>query len=546
MDDLEKISRETNHENSRLKAQVERLQVELKEYRKRLSWVSSGNSISPASSLANGNGNLRSQSTYNNNDFSFEFPKFGDLPSAHLARNGSLTKPQNYASGPYSLLGAQPKIPGVVGRGAGAPSGFNTYNSGSQSQFSNPASNPRGSDYRNGGVYSTADRNTKGKFSYTPADQGTSPYLSHSYENPIKNYTDSPSASSDSQQGHISSIGTSPEPTTNSPSLGKEDALHNKNGSRLHGPSECEQEFCKKLGAACGCADNPIPAAMGKTSPQSNGSNSTKSPQSNDGNKVANNDIFFNDDSSLGIDWMVQQNGGQFDPVLFGDYRDPQDAVLSQEFNGFFNDAFQLPDLGNLDNFDLSNPPAPKKDLVSQIDRTINSADDEVVPGEDRSQMLSCNKIWYAANLSYAFTPISHNCLLTSCYSLGIDSNRWTNSAVATLTSTAYVPSFEQRLDVQKAEWSSTGRTLMISWAERRSQQSGFLSSFPILGFIFENFPRLLLTINILFIRSVAFCLGKNEYTKYQHTYIQQTGYQRELSFSLSLFLRFPMSYFLL
>ncbi|KAI2452469.1 DNA-binding transcription factor yap1 [Ophidiomyces ophidiicola] len=95
-----------------------------------------------------------------------------------------------------------------------------------------------------------------------------------------------------------------------------------------------------------------------------------------------------NNDNSLGIDWLVQQNNGQFDPVLFNDYREPQDAVLSQDFGSFFNDAFPLQDVGSsFPNFDLGANHTPKADLISQIDRTLD-ADEEVVPGEDRSQML--------------------------------------------------------------------------------------------------------------------------------------------------------------
>lgn len=41
---------------------------------------------------------------------------------------------------------------------------------------------------------------------------------------------------------------------------------------------------------------------------------------------------------------MAQQNGGQFDPMLFGDYRDPQENVLeNNSFGDFFNEAFPSP-----------------------------------------------------------------------------------------------------------------------------------------------------------------------------------------------------------
>ena len=90
---------------------------------------------------------------------------------------------------------------------------------------------------------------------------------------------------------------------------------------------------------------------------------------------------------------MAQQNGGQFDPVLFGDWREPQDAVLSQDFGTFFDDAFPLPDLGSPShNFnEVADPLAQKKNPAAEIE----NLDDEVVPGEDQSKMLSCNKIWY-------------------------------------------------------------------------------------------------------------------------------------------------------
>src|SRR6516162_8499715 len=80
--DLEKASEAANHENSILRAQIEKMSVELREYRKRLSF--SGNGRSPPLNaglppyLRSSNNN-----TVNNpNDvnFQFEFPKFGRLP----------------------------------------------------------------------------------------------------------------------------------------------------------------------------------------------------------------------------------------------------------------------------------------------------------------------------------------------------------------------------------------------------------------------------------------------------------------------------------
>ena len=92
MEDLEKASETANHENGRLRATVDKLSMELKEYRKRLSLNVSGASYSPPQSAT------QSKSQNNGNDFSFAFPKFGDLPGSYL-NNGSLVKttspPQN-------------------------------------------------------------------------------------------------------------------------------------------------------------------------------------------------------------------------------------------------------------------------------------------------------------------------------------------------------------------------------------------------------------------------------------------------------------------
>ena len=97
-----------------------------------------------------------------------------------------------------------------------------------------------------------------------------------------------------------------------------------------------------------------------------------------------------------GIDWMAQQNGGLFDPVLFGDYRDPQDNILN---NGFFHDAFLLQD-------DFTTPfntstasvasPAPKRDLMKEVELQQNGGlDDDVVGKEAPKQFLACDKLWY-------------------------------------------------------------------------------------------------------------------------------------------------------
>lgn len=153
--------------------------------------------------------------------------------------------------------------------------------------------------------------------------------------------SDSPSSSTESQN-HISSIGTSPEPSLNSPA-------NKVNDYSL----------------------NPI----------------------NEGGLLTFGG-FNNNTTGLevnGINALAQQNNNTFDPVLFGDYRETQDNILSQDFGAFFNDAYPLPDLGSpLHNYtDITADQAPKTDLMQQVEAAKN---EEVVPDTDRP--MSCNKIW--------------------------------------------------------------------------------------------------------------------------------------------------------
>lgn len=69
-----------------------------------------------------------------------------------------------------------------------------------------------------------------------------------------------------------------------------------------------------------------------------------------------------------GIDWMAQQNGGQFDPVLFGGYRDPQENILNNYDPDFFNDAFNDRDFSMP--FYTGEPMSPptKRSLMKEIE----------------------------------------------------------------------------------------------------------------------------------------------------------------------------------
>lgn len=94
------------------------------------------------------------------------------------------------------------------------------------------------------------------------------------------------------------------------------------------------------------------------------------------------------------FNWFAQQNGGGFDPVLFGDYREPQDAVASQDFGAFFNDAFPLPELGSPEhNFNEVAPSPAKPDLMAQVE-AAQDGKEEHATSEDGAKMIGCTQIW--------------------------------------------------------------------------------------------------------------------------------------------------------
>lgn len=289
----------------------------------------------------------------NNNDFLFDFPKFGDLPGSHIFNNGQ-PKPNDALSGRNG-----PPVPGVLSRDALNMSRANGplaggHQSPSQHTPRSDSGTPKGSH-----TDQTAGQ-PNGVPKPNPIHNGKTS-AAHDISN-----SDSPCSSSDSHHSQgPSSKGTSPEP---SPSAEKHHGACGIDG---------ESFFCAQLGLACGNINNPIPAVRNSSVSAAN------TPQQQPGQS-----------DNSGLDVMAQQNGGQFDPVLFGDWREPQDAILSQDFGTFFDDAFPLPDLGSPShNYnEMMDPSAHKKNPLADIEKLD---EDEVVPGEDQSQMLSCNKIWY-------------------------------------------------------------------------------------------------------------------------------------------------------
>lgn len=94
-----------------------------------------------------------------------------------------------------------------------------------------------------------------------------------------------------------------------------------------------------------------------------------------------------------GIDWMAQQNGGQFDPVLFGGYRDPHENILNNYDPEFFNEAFNDWDFSRP--FYTSEPVSPpvKRDLMKEVEARQNGTEDEVASNNTTNRTLPCGKL---------------------------------------------------------------------------------------------------------------------------------------------------------
>lgn len=445
--ELEKASESANHENGLLRAQVERLQMELREYRKRLSMQAGGLGRSPPFGqgltsyfASNANGS-------SNSNFQFEFPKFGSLPGGVFNNGAAKANSPPSANGIANGVSSN-MAPGVLNRhdsqGRSMSPRSQTRANGSVSSANSPPQlNGSGSvNGHNGGIqieslnnerlaglFGTSALNGTNSLKDTPNStdmfnkSGASPQQSTSTSdhssidksrifqfNSNATSTGSPSTSSVSQYGGAnSSCGTSPEPSHNSPANHNKDQV-NEHGYVCRSGSDGEISFCEKLNMACGNPRNPIPRAMsasGKS--RSNGASAQTTP--NAGAATIATDANANGDSlQKGIDYFASQNGGQFDPVLFGDYRDSQAAIVGDgDFTGgFFNDALPsaIADFGSPFNWDTNmstgltpavQKPNPMEEAIKHADAIADGNDEEVVPGDDLGNMLTCHKIWYVS-----------------------------------------------------------------------------------------------------------------------------------------------------
>ncbi|KAH6647634.1 transcription factor PAP1-domain-containing protein [Truncatella angustata] len=329
--ELEKVSEQTNNENSQLRAKVEKMNMELSEYKKRLTVVNNNMRSAPTGSSRP----VFGQNLVNNlNDvnFMFEFPKFGVLPGPQQSPGNTNTRPSSFPS-PSNSFSTQPTPSDKVTDKATPGSTKSRNSSEPDKEALAKVSSIISSGPSYDAFFSNASRSSldSGNYSIGGGNSG------------------SPSSSSNSNAGGpSSSCGTSPEPFTQSP---------------------------------MGFKPVDTLTTIGEEQPQNANANAT------------HNQFDFGNFDNNNFDWLSQQNGGQFDPQLFGGYREPQDNILANATfdDTFFNDAFDA-DFTTPFNVAPTSPKAPKKNICAEID--ARKEEEDTIVATVNGKLLTCNNIW--------------------------------------------------------------------------------------------------------------------------------------------------------
>ncbi|KAH6618064.1 transcription factor PAP1-domain-containing protein [Chaetomium sp. MPI-SDFR-AT-0129] len=327
--ELEKMSEAANNENENLRAKVDKMTVELNEYKKRFSALTNGR---PSQGPATPFGSLF-VNNLNDVNFQFEFPKFGSLPGPPINKKGSGSSSQASQaskSSKSSKNSVDHRSPSESSLDGVSPGNSSTYSQvGLDSQTKQDLANISAS------LFTPPLSNRQGTGS-------SSASMDAHYNVGGATATSSPSASSNSNMGGPnSSCGTSPEPFTQSP---------------------------------MGFKPVDTLSTIGEEHPNYSNNN-----QSND----------FGHFTGPGLDDFSQwlpQNDFQFDPQVFGGYRDTQDNIFGQNLDDtFFNEALDMDFLTPF-NQPIQAQPAGKKDLIAQIDAAKDSDETPVV--------LKCEEVW--------------------------------------------------------------------------------------------------------------------------------------------------------
>jgi AP-1-like factor len=411
---LEKASEADRHENGILKAQIERQQAELREYKKRLSLQgpikrSSSSSMSPSQN--------RSISGSFGDNFQFDFVKFGSqsegFPNASIGspNDPRLTIEQTNVAVPgtaRSLSQSSPSYP--QSQAAQSMSPQDTPNSSAPFSLAPDSSLP---------VYHA---NNVDEYSNLLPQSGLDGLFSPSL---LK------SANLDAFLSNTQPQASTTEARTYTADNGGDTTAGLNRVFQFNGDGNASDTTSQSASPNSQWNNNGITTSSCETSPEpyndgplhknkSMPANSLTSPQhsvlssynSDSPNTLANTQV--NLTPSFGnIDYSVPSAAG-FDPVLFGDYRESQAAVVGAgDFTGgFFDDALYSAPV------DYSSPstlfgilqspqqiklsPAStrasmtgipsSRSLMAEIEKT---RDGEESAASAQSKFISCNKIWY-------------------------------------------------------------------------------------------------------------------------------------------------------
>jgi AP-1-like factor len=432
--ELAKAREADQHENGLLKAQVDRLQVELKDYRKRLSLNASAGRGSPPSATYSNPSKSGSASTNGQNNFQFDFPKFGALPGSQIfpnasqnggiPQNGSANSSQRGSATPpvtnqspdsnvaYTASAQQPVLNRANSSGVSQSpgslqsSGSNTDSPVNSSNFS--ASNIASS--YNFAPYSTNDNmhgfattlpqmngNGNDPFGdlFSPSILKTVGHSGNGYFNP-------------SQQNTATGVTNGGDSTAGIPDnrVFRFNSTSNTSDSASPSASSLSQwNLNGTTNSSCGTSPEPSHGSplnkdkpnetYDKTNLQNSYTVNTSASTNNalTSNSYSNDNFAAFDMSNTNPAFHMPQLES-FDPVLFGDYRDTsQDTMFGgADYGGFFNDA-----LNTSIPLDYSSPanmfgilpptsqptqqpstaPAPSRNLMAEMDKTRDGGDDD-------------------------------------------------------------------------------------------------------------------------------------------------------------------------
>ena len=418
--DLEKASESANHENGVLRAQVDRLSDEVKQYKRRFSTNASLSTSPSNNSFQNALGG------YDFGEFDFNFPRFGANAAPQFPtslQNGA----QDGAPDSQNDIGSSDPSSRAHSNSLGPKAHANSYSSNLSAGSGVSANSGNTSRSRtvdsldsmfDTSFLSKSNSNNMNKgnntgLSWTNNVSGDSTTVNGSARPSHDNHA-SPSGSgsvssaspSTWQNGNTSSCCTSPDPIDNS----LKEYASKTNQTKPTDGSNFGSSSTPGLSSMLNFLQRVSKPANRSLSPARTGLTNAKTPSSDLTN----------------FDWLASQNGGAFDPVLFGDYRDTQEAVigggdfsgglfessngLANTFPDLMNDPFSF-NLATDTTIPAQVQPTPKSNLMEQVNKQRDTGGDEydaglVMPrqqeqnklgppdGMRQPNLLTCHKIW--------------------------------------------------------------------------------------------------------------------------------------------------------